>query len=57
MVPPTFFVHIIDVLTKISRYIIEYKKILNKPLDLFSNKAYIKECTAYLKKYCLDKEE
>lgn len=57
MVPPTFFVHIIDVLTKISRYIIEYKKILNKSLDLFSNKAYIKECTAYLKKYCLAKEE
>lgn len=33
------------------------KKYINKPLDLFSNKAYIKECTAYLKKYCLDKEE
>lgn len=27
--------------------VVKSKIIINKPLDLFQNKAYIKECTAY----------
>ena len=31
--------------------VVKSKKFLNKPLDFFENKAYIKECTAYFEIY------
>ena len=37
--------------------VVKSKIFLNKPLDFFENKAYIKECTAYFLKYCFYKEE